>query len=62
MITQEKIDRINEVLQRRVMEQAEWKILPESVELMCSGKIKIENGRTFFRRKRRAGISPSGVY
>ena len=36
-----------EVLQKRVMERAEWKILPESVELMCSGKIKIENGRTY---------------
>lgn len=36
-----------EILQKRVMEQAEWKILPESVELMCSGKIKIENGRTY---------------
>ena len=36
-----------EVLQKRVMEQAEWKILLESVELMCSGKIKIENGRTY---------------
>lgn len=35
-----------EILQKRVMEQAEWKILPESVELMCSGKVKIENGRT----------------
>ena len=31
-----------EILQKRVMEQAEWKILPESVELMCSGKVKIE--------------------
>lgn len=36
-----------EILQKRVMEQAEWKILPESVELMCSGKVKIENGRTY---------------
>ena len=36
-----------EILQKRVMEQAEWKILPESVELMCSGKLKIENGRTY---------------
>ena len=36
-----------EALQKRVMEQAEWKILPKSVELMCSGKIKIENGRTY---------------
>ena len=36
-----------EILQKRVMEQAEWKILPESVELMRSGKVKIENGRTY---------------
>jgi len=36
-----------ETLQKRVMEQAEWKILPESVELICSGKVKIENGRTY---------------
>jgi phosphoribosylglycinamide formyltransferase 1 len=36
-----------EILQKRVMEQAEWKILPESVELMCAGKVRIEDGRTF---------------
>jgi phosphoribosylglycinamide formyltransferase 1 len=36
-----------EILQKRVMEQAEWKILPESVELMCAGKVRIEEGRTF---------------
>ena len=36
-----------EILQKRVMEQAEWKILPESVDAMCSGKVKIENGRTY---------------
>lgn len=28
-----------ETLQKRVMEQAEWKILPEAVELYCAGKI-----------------------
>lgn len=28
-----------ETLQKRVMEEAEWKILPEAVELICSGKI-----------------------
>ncbi len=32
-----------EILQRRVMEQAEWKILPEAVSLFCQGKIKIIN-------------------
>ena len=29
-----------ETLQKRVMEEAEWKILPEAVELICSGKIR----------------------
>ena len=28
-----------ESLQKRVMEEAEWKILPQAVELICSGKI-----------------------
>ena len=35
-----------EVLQKRVMEQAEWVILPEAVRLFCEGKISVENGRT----------------
>ncbi len=29
-----------EILQKRVMEEAEWKILPKAVELICSGQIK----------------------
>ncbi len=29
-----------ETLQKRVMEEAEWQILPEAVELICSGKVK----------------------
>ncbi len=28
-----------ETLQKRVMEEAEWKILPEAVELICSNKL-----------------------
>ena len=39
-----------EVLQRRVMEQAEWKILPEAVRLFCDGKIRVENGVTVVDR------------
>ncbi len=35
-----------EVLQRRIMENVEWKILPLSVELFCSDKIKVENNKT----------------
>jgi len=32
-----------ETLQRRVMEQAEWKLLPRAVALFCNGKISVEN-------------------
>lgn len=34
-----------ETLQRRIMEQAEWKILPKAVALFCQGRIRVE-GRT----------------
>lgn len=34
-----------EILQRRIMEQAEWKILPEAVSLFCQGRLRVE-GRT----------------
>ena len=29
-----------ETLQRRVMEQAEWQLLPQAVRLLCSGEIE----------------------
>lgn len=35
-----------QALQRRVMEQAEWKILPEAIDLIANGKVKVEAGRT----------------
>lgn len=31
-----------EVLQKRVMEQAEWKILPEAVSLFCQDRLQVE--------------------
>lgn len=34
-----------EALQKRVMEQAEWKILPEAAELFCSGRLTVENNK-----------------
>ena len=34
-----------EILQRRVMEQAEWLLLPQAVEWIAHGKIAVENGR-----------------
>ena len=33
-----------ETLQRRVMEQAEWELLPRAAALFCDGKITVQNG------------------
>ena len=38
-----------EVLQKRIMEQAEWKLLPEAVRLFCEDRITVE-GRTVIIR------------
>lgn len=38
-----------ETLQRKVMEQAEWKILPKAVSLFCSDKISVQGGRTIIK-------------
>ena len=35
-----------EKLQRRVMEQAEWKIRPRASDLIANGRVKVENNRT----------------
>ena len=35
-----------QTLQRRVMEQAEWKILPRAIELIANGKVRVEDNRT----------------
>lgn len=34
-----------ETLQKRIMEEAEWKILPKAVQLFCDGKITIADGK-----------------
>lgn len=34
-----------EILQRRIMEEAEWKLLPEAVRLFCEDRLEV-NGRT----------------
>lgn len=36
-----------EVLQRRVMEQAEWKILPQAIQAIADGRVRVEGGRAF---------------
>lgn len=34
-----------EALQKRVMEQAEWKILPKAIDLIAHGKVHVTDGR-----------------
>lgn len=36
-----------EVLQRRVMEEAEWKILPQAIDWIANGRVKVEDGKVF---------------
>ena len=38
-----------ETLQRRVMEQAEWIILPKAVQLFCDGRLRVEGRRVTIR-------------
>ena len=36
-----------ETLQKRVMEQAEWELLPKAVSLFCEGRITIREGKAY---------------
>ena len=38
-----------EILQKRIMEEAEWKILPEAVRLFCDGKISVEGHKVLIK-------------
>ena len=42
-----KEDDTPETLQRRIMEEAEWKILPAAVRLFCDGKITVKNDKVY---------------
>lgn len=44
-----KQDDTPETLQRRIMEEAEWKILPEAVRLFCDGRITVENNKVYIK-------------
>lgn len=39
-----------EILQKRVMEQAEWKILPQAIDDIANGRIEIVDGLVRYRR------------
>ncbi len=34
-----------QVLQKRIMEQAEWKILPKAIDLIANGRVSVVNGK-----------------
>jgi phosphoribosylglycinamide formyltransferase-1 len=42
-----KDDDTPETLQRRIMEEAEWKILPKAVQLFCDGKITVKDNKCY---------------
>ena len=36
-----------EILQRRVMEEAEWKIMPKAIDLIANGRVKVEDRKVY---------------
>ena len=42
-----KQDDTPETLQRRIMEEAEWKILPEAVRLFCDGRMTVRDNKVY---------------
>lgn len=40
-----------EILQRRVMEQAEWIIMPKAIDLIANGRVKVEGNRTIISQE-----------
>ena len=38
-----------EILQKRVMENVEWKLLPKAVSLFCEDRITVKDGRTYIK-------------
>ncbi|MCC8050411.1 MAG: phosphoribosylglycinamide formyltransferase [Clostridiales bacterium] len=40
-----------EVLQRRVMEQAEWILLPQAIDLIANGRVQVNDGRVMITQK-----------
>ena len=38
-----------ETLQKRIMEEAEWKILPAAVKLFCEDRITVKENRVYLK-------------
>ncbi|MBE5775515.1 MAG: phosphoribosylglycinamide formyltransferase, partial [Clostridiales bacterium] len=40
-----------EILQRRIMEECEWKLLPEAVSLFCQGRLSVNDRTVIIKEK-----------
>ena len=40
-------DETPETLQRKIMENVEWKLLPKAVSLFCEGRITVKDGKAY---------------
>ena len=49
-----------ELLQRRVMEQAEWNILPRAIDLIANGQIQVEDGKVLIQEDSAGGYIETG--
>ncbi len=38
-----------ETLQKRIMEEAEWKLLPKAVSLFCEGRLTVKNNKVYIK-------------
>ncbi len=44
-----KEDDTPETLQKRIMEEAEWKLLPEAVKLFCEGRLVVQDNKVMIK-------------
>ena len=42
-----KQDDTPKTLQLRIMEEAEWKILPKAIDLIANGKVEVNDGKVY---------------
>ena len=44
-----------EILQKRVMEQAEWQLLPKAVDYFTRGRLRVKDGRVYVLEENEKG-------
>ena len=45
-----------EVLQRRIMEEAEWKIMPKAIDLIANGKVEVVDHKVIIKDYESLGL------